>query len=201
MSKAQAFEQMESGMKPSQPSAPPPEYTRQDPTPSTLSVLLGPLADSTIPNHQPNAQSQAQAGIPEREYYSKLSTTTTTAIPDYARPPSPAPSTQTTASTILPTYAQTGSYKGFPSEAAYMAALTEWAETKKYIQPSEEGQTLTGFFGCKTMDEYHDGMKTQKGEGQTAARKQSQGQAERQGFMGFLRKMAKKDEGGGHGGE
>ncbi|KAI5270720.1 hypothetical protein E4T47_05892 [Aureobasidium subglaciale] len=176
--------------------------------PNPFVILLTPApyrndrtpADSTIQNHQPNAQSQAQAGTSEREYYSKSSTSTTTAIPDYARPPSPTPSTQTTASTILPTYAQTGSYKGFPSEAAYMAALIEWAETKKYIQPSEEGQTLTGFFGCKTMNEYHDGVKTQKGEGQTA-RKQSQGQADRQGFMGFLKKMAKKDEGGGHGGE
>ncbi|KAI5241306.1 hypothetical protein E4T43_05564 [Aureobasidium subglaciale] len=200
MRKTLAFEEMEPRMKQSQPSAPPPEYTRQDPTPLTPSMLLGTPADSAIQNHQSNAQSQAQAGTSEREYYSKSSTSTTTAIPDYARPPSPTPSTQTTASTILPTYAQTGSYKGFPSEAAYMAALTEWAETKKYIQPSEEGQTLTGFFGCKTMNEYHDGVKTQKGEGQTA-RKQSQGQAERQGFMGFLRKMAKKDEGGGHGGE
>ncbi|KAI5196677.1 hypothetical protein E4T39_07690 [Aureobasidium subglaciale] len=192
-------------MKQSQPSAPPPEYTRQDPTTSTPSMLLGTPADSTTQNHYSNTQPQSQTSTSEREYYSKTSTTTTTttttAIPDYARPPSPTPSTQTTASTILPTYAQTGSYKGFPSEAAYMAALTEWAETKKYIQPSEDGHTLTGFFGCKTMNDYHDnGAKTQKGEGQTV-RKQSQGQAERQGFMGFLRKMAKKDEGGGHGGE
>ncbi|THY22477.1 hypothetical protein D6D01_06293, partial [Aureobasidium pullulans] len=140
-------------MSQSQSSAPPPEYTRQDPTPLTPSTLLGssphPTNEATASNVQP------QSNLPSGHYSSKpTASTTTTSIRDYDRPPSPTPSSQTTASTILPTYAQTGSYKGFPSEAAYLAALTKWAETKKYIQPSEEGQTLSGFFGYKTMEEY-----------------------------------------------
>jgi len=78
-----------------------------------------------------------------------------------------------------------------------MAALTEWAETKKYIQPSEEGQTLSGFFGYKTMEEYT-GDRTRSDTVKRDERRPSHGEKEKQGFMGFLRKMAKKDEGGGH---
>lgn len=159
----------------------------------TPSTLLGSPSHSTNEAIAPNAH--LQSSLPSEHYSSKA----TTSIPDYDRPPSPAPSSQTTASTILPTYAQTGSYKGFPSEAAYLAALTEWAETKKYIQPSEEGQTLSGFFGYKTMEEYS-GQGTKQDTVKKDERRASHGdkEKEKQGFMGFLKKMAKKDEGGGH---
>jgi hypothetical protein len=75
--------------------------------------------------------------------------------------------------------------------------LTEWAEQKKYVQPSEDAQTLSGFFGYKTIEDYTGGV----GQGGArAARKQSQGHNERGGgFVGFFKRMAKKDEGGGHG--
>ncbi|THV87220.1 hypothetical protein D6D02_08070 [Aureobasidium pullulans] len=182
----------------SQSSAPPPEYTRQDPAPLTPSTLLGSPSHPT--NEATASNVHSQSDLPSEHYSSKLTTsTTTTSNPDYDRPPSPTPSSQTTASTILPTYAQTGSYKGFPSEAAYLAALTEWAETKKYIQPSEEGQTLSGFFGYKTMEEYT-GQGTKQDTAKKDERRASHGDKERekQGFMGFLKKMAKKDEGGGH---
>jgi hypothetical protein len=75
--------------------------------------------------------------------------------------------------------------------------LTEWAEQKKYVQPSEEAQTLSGFFGYKTIEDYTEGV-NQRGEAR-AVRKASQGQNERGGFVGFLKRMAKKDAGGGHG--
>lgn len=193
----------------SRPSAPPPEYTRQDPalstaTPSTPSMLLG---SSRMPSSHSdprnNTQSQVQTQSQTQpttvtEHYAPNPTTSTTKNLDYARPPSPTPSTQTTASTILPSYADTGSYKGFPSEAAYLAALTEWAEHKKYVQPSEEAQSLTGFFGYKTMEDYT-GPRTPRDETRAARRKSSQGQGQRGGFVGFLKNLAKKDEGGGHG--
>ncbi|KAK6004680.1 hypothetical protein QM012_008542 [Aureobasidium pullulans] len=190
-------------MQQSHPLAPPPEYTRQDPAPSTPSMLLG---SSRVPSSQVNprnVQSQAQTQSKSQsatvtEHYAPSSATSTTKNPDYARPPSPTPSTQTTASTILPSYADTGSYRGFPSEAAYLAALTEWAEHKKYVQPSEDAQTLTGFFGYKTMEDYT-GPRSARDEARVARRKSSQGQVQRGGFVGFFKNLAKKDEGGGHG--
>lgn len=190
-------------MQRSRPSAPPPEYTRQDPAPSTPSMLLG---SSRVPSSQANSrnvQSQVQTQPQSQpttvhEHYAPDSATSTAKDPDYVRPPSPTPSTQTTASTILPSYADTGSYKGFPSEAAYIAALTEWAEHKKYVQPSEEAQTLTGFFGYKTMEDYT-GPRPPRDEARMTRRKSSQGQGQRGGFVGFFKNLAKKDEGGGNG--
>jgi hypothetical protein len=189
-------------MQQSQPSAPPPEYTRRDPAPVTPSALLGSSRTpsqtqphNVQPQFQTETQTQSQSTSTQEFYAPKSSTSTTT--PSYARPPSPTPSTQTTTSTILPTYAETGSYKGFPSEAAYIAALTEWAEHKKYVQPSEEAQTLSGFFGYKTIEEYTEGVEQK--DRMRARRKSSQGGSERGGFVGFLKRMAKKDEGGGHG--
>jgi hypothetical protein len=193
-------------MQKSQSSVPPPEYTRRDPAPVTPSALLrsSRTPSQTAPyNTQPQVKAETQTQTPSQtpstsrqEYYAPNPSTSTTETPSYARPPSPTPSTQTTTSTILPTYAETGSYKGFPSEAAYIAALTEWAEHKKYVQPSEEAQTLSGFFGYKTIEEYTGGEE-QKGE--KVRRKSSQGQNGRGGFVGFLKRMAKKDEGGGQG--
>ena len=42
-------------------------------------------------------------------------------------------------------------YRGFASEADYLAALEEWAESKKYL---ETGTRLIGFYGPKTMEYY-----------------------------------------------
>ena len=68
------------------------------------------------------------------------------------------------------------------------------------MQPSEEAQTLSGFFGYKTMEEYTGGVEQREGgNGGRGMRKQSQGGGERGGVMGFFKRMAKKDEGGGHG--
>lgn len=191
-------------MQQSQSSAPPPEYARRDPAPVTPSTVLGSSrtpSQSNPQNNRPHPQIQTQP-LPHTLSQTSQPFTSTTSNPSYARPPSPTPSTRTTTSTILPTYAETGSYKGFPSEAAYIAALTEWAEQKKYVQPSEEAQTLSGFFGYKTMEEYTGGAEDREEESGgrgVRVRKQSQGGGERRGVMGFLKRMAKKDEGGGHG--
>lgn len=42
-------------------------------------------------------------------------------------------------------------YRGFPSEAHYLAALRAWAEEKKYIR-YDTG--LKGFYGERTVEEY-----------------------------------------------
>nr|POF11553.1 hypothetical protein CFP56_44391 [Quercus suber] len=42
-------------------------------------------------------------------------------------------------------------YKGFPSEAHYLAALHAWAENKKFLEPEK---TLVGWYGEKTTEEY-----------------------------------------------
>ena len=41
-------------------------------------------------------------------------------------------------------------YKGFPSEEAYLEALREWAETKKYVNYDT---SLVGFYGQTSMQE------------------------------------------------
>lgn len=43
-------------------------------------------------------------------------------------------------------------YRGFPSEAQYLAALNQWAESKKYIETTDTA--LIGFYGATTMEEY-----------------------------------------------
>lgn len=42
-------------------------------------------------------------------------------------------------------------YRGFPSEAHYLAALRAWAESRQYADPFETG--LIGFYGTSTMGE------------------------------------------------
>ena len=64
---------------------------------------------------------------------------------------SPALSTST-AHERRATIAAPTTYKGFPSEAHYLAALNEWAESKKYVQSTDT--TLLGFFGETTLEEY-----------------------------------------------
>jgi hypothetical protein len=50
---------------------------------------------------------------------------------------------QSNTSTIRP-------YRGFASEAEYLAALHAWAEEKKYVQPDS---SLVGFYGQTTVEE------------------------------------------------
>ncbi|KAI7522521.1 hypothetical protein KC331_g19191 [Hortaea werneckii] len=44
------------------------------------------------------------------------------------------------------------SYKGFPTQEAYLAALHEWAETQKYLPVGDNG--VEGFYGTTTLEEY-----------------------------------------------
>ncbi|KAM3423833.1 hypothetical protein BST61_g1232 [Cercospora zeina] len=52
-----------------------------------------------------------------------------------------------TTTTTTPT-----AYCGFPSQAEYLAALHEWAEEKRYLQPSTT--TVTGYYGTETLEAY-----------------------------------------------
>lgn len=63
-------------------------------------------------------------------------------------------------------------YKGFESEEAYLDALKEWAEEKKYIQPSDEATMLTGFYGAKTINDYN-GVDKEKKKNQSHVKKHS----------------------------
>lgn len=58
---------------------------------------------------------------------------------------SPAPSTQTQTTQTPQTY------RGFPSEAHYLAALREWAEDHQYEKKPDVG---FAFYGEKTMQDY-----------------------------------------------
>ncbi|OAP60314.1 hypothetical protein AYL99_05316 [Fonsecaea erecta] len=42
------------------------------------------------------------------------------------------------------------SYRGFPSEQAYLDALKEWAQSKMYYESDEQ---LQGFYGTNTLDD------------------------------------------------
>jgi hypothetical protein len=53
-----------------------------------------------------------------------------------------------TASTIVPTDT---TYRGFPSEADYLAALRAWAEEKQYVQFDT---ALVGWYGTKPKADY-----------------------------------------------
>ncbi|KAH9843441.1 hypothetical protein Tdes44962_MAKER07384 [Teratosphaeria destructans] len=54
-------------------------------------------------------------------------------------------------------------YRGFPSEAHYLAALHAWANKKKYLDPTDT--TLYGFYGKITMEEYNRGKQPVQGLG------------------------------------
>lgn len=103
-------------------------------TPSTTSFK------QTSSSHPTNGEETPRANSPAPSWRS-ASTATTLAT------------RQSSIATIAPT-----PYKGFPSEAAYLRALEEWAEEKKYIQPSDESHTLSGWYGTKTMDDYIEGQ-------------------------------------------
>jgi hypothetical protein len=60
---------------------------------------------------------------------------------------------QSNSSTVQP-------YKGFASEAEYLAALHAWAETKKYVQPDSG---LVGFYGRTTVEELANRPRTEFG--------------------------------------
>jgi hypothetical protein len=51
----------------------------------------------------------------------------------------------------IATSGPTAGYRGFPTEAHYLAALRSWADSKRYV---ENESALVGFYGETTMTEY-----------------------------------------------
>ncbi|KAF2207787.1 hypothetical protein CERZMDRAFT_118955 [Cercospora zeae-maydis SCOH1-5] len=76
----------------------------------------------------PSSRSRSRAASPARTLVENSSSTTITV-------------------TTTPT-----PYRGFPSRAEYLAALHEWAEEKRFLQPSTT--TLTGYYGKETLESY-----------------------------------------------
>ncbi|KAI5357988.1 hypothetical protein Slin15195_G063180 [Septoria linicola] len=64
----------------------------------------------------------------------------------------PTPRATSPARTLVDTSSTDTPYRGFPSRAHYLAALQEWADEKRYLQPSET--TLNGFYGSTTLETY-----------------------------------------------
>ena len=93
------------------------------------------LADTILPPpHSSAASFVSVATITDHKERDASPSPSTTKIPD-------------TASIVIPM--QT-SYRGFPSEEAYLAALHAWAKEKEYVQFDT---ALIGFYGRKTQED------------------------------------------------
>ncbi|KAF1353083.1 hypothetical protein BDV97DRAFT_107372 [Delphinella strobiligena] len=121
--------------------------------------------ESTRPSTETERRALLSPTTPSTASFKQSSPSHPTDGDETPRATSPAPSwrsasTATTLATRRSSVATTAttSYKGFPSEAAYLRALEAWAEEKKYIQPSDESHTLSGWYGTKTMDDYIEGQ-------------------------------------------
>lgn len=120
--------------------------------------------ESTRPSTETERRALLSTTNPNTASFKQTSTSHPTDGEETARANSPAPSwrSSSTATTLAARQSSiattTTPYKGFPSEAAYLRALEEWAEEKKYIQPSDESHTLSGWYGTKTMDDYIEGQ-------------------------------------------
>lgn len=94
------------------------------------------LADTILPPpHSSAASFVSVATITDHKERDVPLSPSTTEIPD-------------TASIVVPTQTP---YRGFPSEADYLAALRAWAKDKEYVQFDT---ALIGFYGRKTQEDY-----------------------------------------------
>jgi hypothetical protein len=94
------------------------------------------LADTILPPpHSSAASFVSVATITDHKERDASPSPSTTAIPD------PAP-------IVVPTQTP---YRGFPSEADYLAALSAWAKEKEYVQFDT---ALIGWYGQKTKEYY-----------------------------------------------
>ena len=94
------------------------------------------LAETILPPpHSSAASFMSVATITERKDGDVSPSQSTTEIPD-------------TASIVVPMQTP---YRGFPSEADYLAALRAWAEDKQYIQLDT---ALIGWYGKKTTEDF-----------------------------------------------
>ena len=97
------------------------------------------------------------------------------------RATSPARSTTTTTTRRSSSTVQTSdvqSYRGFASEAEYLAALRAWADSKKFAEPDD---ALVGFYGQTTMEEYCSRPKLDLGIKKRLRERKERRQAARQG--------------------
>lgn len=79
-------------------------------------------------------------------------------------PPRPSRPASVFSAASIDTLVADRSYRGFPTQEAYLQALQEWAEEKMY---HESGEQLVGFYGTKTVDQIlhgqaQDSSKTRK---------------------------------------
>ncbi|KAL6241245.1 hypothetical protein RBB50_011924 [Rhinocladiella similis] len=65
-------------------------------------------------------------------------------------PPRPSRPASVFSTSSIDTLVADQGYRGFPSREAYLQALQEWAEEKKYHQSTEQ---MHGFYGKRTVDE------------------------------------------------
>jgi hypothetical protein len=92
------------------------------------------LADTILPPpHSSAASFVSVATITDHKERNASLSSSTTEVPD-------------TASIAVQT-----PYRGFPSEADYLAALRAWAKEKEYVQFDT---ALIGFYGRKTQEDY-----------------------------------------------
>jgi len=137
-----------------------------NPRPSTETDRRQLLAESTAPSETSSIYTATDGDRTPRASSPARSTQTQTQRQTHTRHQSmasPAPS-------------QSQSYRGFPSQAAYLSALQQWADSKKYLEPLDTG--LKGFYGETTMEDYAARPKAFQGEGlglkkKWRARKQS----------------------------
>ncbi|KAK4504926.1 hypothetical protein PRZ48_002889 [Zasmidium cellare] len=104
------------------------------------------LQPTTTTNQQtprPSTETDRQHLLKPTSFYSPSSETTPRASTDTLQP--------RRGTLADPTTITQHPYRGFPSEAAYLAAFNEWAESKRYVQPDTN---LVGFYGETTMQEY-----------------------------------------------
>ncbi|WPH04067.1 Hypothetical protein R9X50_00695200 [Acrodontium crateriforme] len=120
-------------------------YTMRQPRSSTETDRQHLLADSVAPSTRTSIYEAVDGDRTPRAHSPSPSKTDTSADSP------PASSSQDERRNITPILTSPQPYRGFPSQAHYLAALEEWADSKRYVQYS---QPLVGFYGLETLQEY-----------------------------------------------
>ncbi|KAF2168149.1 hypothetical protein M409DRAFT_53459 [Zasmidium cellare ATCC 36951] len=108
-------------------------------------TTLQPTTTTTQQTPRPSTETDRRHLLSPSGATSLLSSTQTTPRASLENPP------QLRRGTLADPSTTQHPYRGFPSEAAYLAAFNEWAESKKYVQ---HDTNLVGFYGETTMQEY-----------------------------------------------
>ena len=119
-----------------------PRSSNESAQPLLASSPSRPQSTTVIPSPQPSLQAPGYD-----EYYAPRAR-------DFGDTASLAPSAIST----LPAYTPVKQYGRFKTEASYLAALREFAEEKKYMDPTRDVKgreiSVLGFYGAKSMSEY-----------------------------------------------